>query len=167
VSMIDEVVAANGRFAESFKLGHIPAAPARKLAVVTCMDARINVEQALGLNTGDAHIIRNAGGIVTEDVLRSLVVSHYLLYTNEFMVINHTGCGQLAYRDEELCARVQAFAGTASVAPYSFYAFTDLAENVRQQVQKIRSHPWVPKQITTRGFIYDVETGRLSEVYVP
>ncbi len=167
MTMIDEAVAANGKFAESFGVGHITAAPARKLAVVTCMDARINVEQALGLNTGDAHIIRNAGGIVTEDVLRSLIISHFVLFTQEFMIINHTGCGQLTYRDDEFRSRVQALAGTAAVAPATFLPFTDLAENVRQQVQKIRSHPWVPKQVITRGFIYDVETGRLSEVYVP
>lgn len=166
LSMIDEALAANAEYAQSFGMGHLPAAPARRLTVLTCMDARISVEQMLGLNVGDAHILRNAGGIVTDDVLRSLIVSHYLLFTQEFMIINHTQCGQLSYRDEELRARVQQLAGTAAVAPSAFHSFTNLAENVRHQVQKVRSHPWIPRSILVRGFIYDVATGRLSEVDV-
>jgi carbonic anhydrase len=128
------------------------------------MDARKTVEEFLGLKTGDAHIIRNAGGIVTEDAIRSLLISHYLLGTQEFMVINHTDCGMLTFKDEELRKKLEQSAGTATIAPAHFYAFSDLEENVRKQVQKIKSHPWVPKGIPVRGFIFDVKTGRLNEV---
>src|SRR3970040_716470 len=136
MSVIDEVLKANQEYAKNFKLGHLPMPPANKLALVTCMDARMTVSQLLGLKTGEAHIIRNAGGIVTEDALRSLIISHHLLGTQEFMIINHTDCGMLTFKDEEL----------------------------RKQIQKVKSHPWVPKHIPVRGFIYDVKTGRLNEV---
>jgi carbonic anhydrase len=164
MSVIDEVLQANRAYAQNFALGHLPRPPARKLAIVACMDARLTVEQVLGLKTGDAHIIRNAGGIVTEDALRSLLISHYLLGTEEFMIINHTGCGMLIFKDEDLRTKLHKASGTAAVAPVHFYAFTDLEENVRQQIQKVKSHPWVPKKIPVRGFIYDAKTGRLNEV---
>lgn len=164
MSVIDDVLKANEAYTRQFTLGQLPIPPARKLAIVACMDARMTVEQMLGLQTGDAHIIRNAGGIVTEDALRSLLISHYLLGTQEFMIINHTECGMLTFRDEELRTKLQQAAGTAAVAPVSFYAFQDLTENVRQQIQKVKSHPWVPAHIVVRGFIYDVKTGRLNEV---
>jgi carbonic anhydrase len=164
MSVIDEVLKANQEYAKNFNLGHLPMPPARKLAVVACMDARMTVSQLLGLKTGEAHIIRNAGGIVTEDALRSLIISHHLLGTQEFMIINHTDCGMLTFKDEELHKKLQQTTGTATVAPVHFYAFSDLEENVRQQIQKVKSHPWVPKQIPVRGFIYDVKTGRLNEV---
>ena len=164
MSVTDEVMAANQEYARTFQLGHLPMPPARKLAIVACMDARLTVEQALGLKTGEAHIIRNAGGIVTEDALRSLVISHHLLGTQEFIVINHTDCGMLTFKDEELRSKLLAQTGTATVAPGQFHAFSDLEENVRQQVQKIQTHPWVPKQISVRGFVYDVKTGRLKEI---
>jgi carbonic anhydrase len=161
---IDEGLKANEAYARSFHLGQLPIPPARKLAVVACMDARLTIEPMLGLQTGDAHIIRNAGGIATEDALRSLLISHYLLGTNEFMVINHTDCGMLTFNDEDLRARLERQSGTASVSPGQFHAFSNLEENVRRQVQKLRSHPWIPKSIAIRGFVYDVKTGRLSEV---
>ena len=164
MSTIDEVLQANRTYAQKFALGHLPLPPARKLAIVACMDARLTVEQVLGLKTGDAHIIRNAGGIVTEDALRSLLISHYLLGTEEFMIINHTGCGMLTFNDEDLRAKLHKASGTAAVAPAHFHAFTDLEENVRQQIQKVKSHPWVPKHIPVRGFVYDVKTGSLNEV---
>ena len=138
--------------------------PARKLAIVACMDARVSVEQALGLRTGDAHILRNAGGIVTEDVLRSLILSHHLLGTQEFLIINHTDCGMLTFQDEELRTRLQQKTGTAAASPAHFHAFRNLEENVRQQMERVKSHPWIPQQISLRGFIYDVKTGRLNEV---
>jgi carbonic anhydrase len=138
--------------------------PARKLAVVACMDARLTVEDVLGLNTGDAHIIRNAGGIVTEDAIRSLIISHYLLGTQEFMIINHTDCGMLTFEDEDLKQRLKQETGVTAATPETFHAFHDLEENVREQVEKVRSHPWTPEGIPVRGFIYDVKTGRLSEV---
>ncbi|MBI3302432.1 MAG: carbonic anhydrase [Deltaproteobacteria bacterium] len=164
MSVIDDVLKTNETYAQHFALGHLAMPPARKLAIVACMDARMTVEPMLGLQTGDAHIIRNAGGIVTEDALRSLLISHHLLRTQEFMIINHTDCGMLTFRDEELRTKLQQATGTATVVPVSFHAFQDLVENVRQQIQKVKSHPWIPAHIPVRGFIYDVKTGRLNEV---
>lgn len=164
MSVIAEVINANEEFARQFSLGHLPLPPARRLAVVACMDARLTVEPALGLKTGDAHIIRNAGGIVTDDVLRSLIISHHLLGTQEFVLVNHTDCGMLTFTDGDLRARLRRETGTTSVTPARFYAFSDLEANVREQVQAIRSHPWIPPQIPVRGFIYDVRSGRLTQV---
>lgn len=164
MSVIDELLKANEEYARGFTLGHLPAPPAQRLAVVACMDARLTVESILGLKTGDAHIIRNAGGVVTEDTLRSLLISHHLLGTQEVVIVNHTDCGMLTFRDEDLRTQLQQKSGTAAVAPAHFHAFADLEENVRYQIQKIRSHPWVPPSITVRGFIYDVRAGRLTEV---
>ena len=165
MGVTDEVLKANESYAKDFTLlGRLAMPPARKLAVVACMDARLTVEQMLGLKTGDAHIIRNAGGIVTEDAVRSLLISHHLLGTQEFIIINHTDCGMLTFKDEELRAKLQQLSGTATVAPVHFHAFGNLEENVRQQVQRVKSHPWVPKNIPVRGFIYDVRTGKLTEV---
>ena len=138
--------------------------PARKLAVVACMDARLTIEPMLGLKTGDAHIIRNAGGIVTEDAVRSLIISHYLLGTQEFMIINHTDCGMLTFKDHELHARLRQQTGSEAVAPAAFHSFGRVEENVRSQILKLRSHPWIPQAIPVRGFVYAVETGRLTEV---
>jgi carbonic anhydrase len=164
MSVTDDAVAANQQYAADFKLGHLPMPPARKLAIVACMDARMTVEPMLGLKTGDAHIIRNAGGIVTEDALRSLLISHYLLGTQEFIVINHADCGMLTFKDSELRTKLQAATGTAVVAPAAFHAFTNVEDNVREQIQKIKAHPWTPKNVPVRGFIYDVKTGWLNEV---
>jgi carbonic anhydrase len=160
----DEAIAANAEYARNFQLGHLPMPPARKLAIVACMDARMTIEPMLGLKTGDAHIIRNAGGIVTEDALRSLVISQQLLGTEEVLIINHTDCGMLSFKDEDLRAKLHAQTGTATIAPSHFHAFSDLEENVRQQIQKVQSHPWIPKNISVRGFVYDVKAGRLKEV---
>jgi carbonic anhydrase len=165
MSIIDEVLKSNWASALSFNLGHLTNPPALKLAVLACMDARLTVEQMLGLKTGDAHIIRNAGAVVTEDVLRSLLISHYMLGTREFMIINHTDCGMLTFKDEDLRRKLQDISGTSALAPAYFYSFTDLEENVREQVQKVKSHPWVPTDMPVRGFIYDVKTGKLSEVH--
>ena len=164
MSVIDEALKANEAYAQNFSLGHLPMPPARKLAVVACMDARLVVSQILGLKAGDAHIIRNAGGIVTEDAVRSLIISHQLLGTQEFIIINHTDCGMLTFKDEDLRSKLQKQTGTASVAPAAFHAFTNLEENVRQQIQKVKSHPWIARGISVRGFVYDVKTGRLKEI---
>jgi carbonic anhydrase len=164
MTTIDEVLRANESYAQNFTLGHLALPPARKLAIVACMDARLMVDQIMGLKAGDAHIIRNAGGIVTEDALRSLILSHHLLGTQEFMIINHTDCGMLTFKDEEVRAKLQQLTGTAAVAPVHFHAFSNLEENVRQQIQEVKSHPWIPKQIPIREFIYDVKTGSLQEV---
>lgn len=164
--VIEETIKANESYAQNFALGNLPMPPGRKLAVLACMDARLTVEEVLGLKTGDAHIIRNAGGIATEDALRSLIISHHLLGTQEFMLIHHTDCGMLTFKDEELRTNLQQQTGTATVAPAVFHAFGDLEEDVRRQVQKIKSHPWIPQQIPVRGFIFDVKSGKLNEVSV-
>jgi carbonic anhydrase len=163
MSVIDEVLQANEIYARTHELRRLTPRPARKLAVLTCMDTRLSI-RTLGLKTGDAHVIRNAGGIVTEDSLRSLVVSHYLLGTEEFMVINHTDCGLMQTTEQDLRTRVQNHAGTAAVSPAFFYAFANIEENVRHQLQKLRTHPWVPKEVAVRGFVYDVSSGRLREI---
>lgn len=164
MSVIDDVLKENEAYARNFNLGNLAMPPARKLAVVACMDARLTVSQLLGLKTGEAHIIRNAGGIVTEDALRSLIISHHLLGTQEIMIINHTDCGMLTFKDDELQEKLQRLTGTTTIVPERFYAFSNLEENVRQQIRKVESHPWLPKSIPIRGFIYDVKTGRLREV---
>lgn len=166
MSAMDEALKSNEVYSREFKLADLPIPPARKLAVLACMDARLTVEKILGLQTGDAHIIRNAGGIATEDALRSLIISHHLLGTQEFAVINHTDCGMLTFSDDELTKKLREKTGAAVVAPARFFSFRNLEENVRDQVQKIRSHPWIPSHIPVRGFIYDVKTGKLQEVRV-
>ena len=164
MGVIDEVLAANQAYARSFPHGDLPMSPGRRLAIVACMDSRQAVVQMLGLKPGEAHIIRNAGGIVTEDVLRSLIISHHLLGTREFMIINHTDCGMLTFKDEELRTRLEKETETATVYPAHFHAFHDLETNLREQIQNVKSHPWIPDVIPVRGFIYDVKSGRLNEV---
>jgi carbonic anhydrase len=163
MSVIDEVLAANELYSRRHELRALTPRPQRKLAVLTCMDTRLST-RTLGLQEGDAHIIRNAGGIVTEDAVRSLVISHYLLGTEEFMVINHTDCGLMHTTEQDLRTRIQNRAGTAAIAPAFFYAFQNIDENVRHQLQKLRSHPWIPKEVAVRGFVYDVTSGLLREI---
>jgi carbonic anhydrase len=162
-SVIDEVLAANEIYSRTHELKRLTPRPARKLAVLTCMDTRLSI-RTLGLQTGDAHIIRNAGGIVTDDALRSLVVSHHLLGTEEIMVINHTDCGLMQATEQDLRTRIQNRSGTAAVSPAFFYAFQNIDENVRHQLEKLNTHPWIPKTVTVRGFVYDVTTGKLREI---
>jgi len=164
MSIIDDVIAANERYAQSFNLGHLPMPPGRKLAVVACMDARLTIEPMLGLKTGDAHIIRNAGGIVTEDALRSLIISHELLGTEEFMIINHTDCGMLTFQNDGLRDRLEQSTGSSAIVPAAFHSFSNVEDNVRRQILRLRSHPWVPQDVPVRGFVYDVKSGRLQEV---
>jgi carbonic anhydrase len=161
---IDEALRANARYAQRFAHGGLPVRPRRGLAVVACMDARLDVFRALGLEPGDAHVIRNAGGVVTEDVLRSLIVSHHLGGTQEAMVINHTDCAMLGLKDDEFGARLVEATGQAPAAPTRFYGFADLTENVRRQLLAVRSHPWLSATLAVRGFVYDVTTGRLTEI---
>jgi carbonic anhydrase len=163
MSFTDQTIAANKLYAQNFALGDLPAPPARKMAVVACMDARLVPNEVLGLQPGDAHVIRNAGGIVTDDVLRSLIVSHHLLGTEEFIIINHTHCGMLGFSDEELLQKLEEQTGVATVEPVRFHAFTDLEANVLEQIRRVRSHPWIPSTVSVRGFIYDVKTGKLEE----
>jgi carbonic anhydrase len=163
MSVIDEVLVANEVYSRTHELRRLTPRPERKLAILTCMDTRLSI-RTLGLKTGDAHIIRNAGGIVTDDSLRSLLVSHYLLGTEEFMIINHTDCGLMLTSEQDLRTRIQNRAGTAAIAPAFFFAFQNIDENVRHQLQKLRTHPWIPQSIAIRGFVYDVSTGRLREI---
>ncbi|HYO49031.1 MAG TPA: carbonic anhydrase [Chloroflexia bacterium] len=164
MSVIDELIRANKTYAEDFALGHLPTPPARGLVVVACMDARQDIFLMLGLKPGDALIIRNAGGIVTDDVLRSLIVAQHLLSAREVMIINHTECGLLTFDDDEMRAYLSRTTGTDAATPKHFYSFSDLEQNVRSQVLTVKSHPWIYSDTTVRGFIYDVTTGRLREV---
>ena len=163
MTVIDEVLAANEIYSRSHELRKLSPRPKRKLAVLTCMDTRLSI-RTLGLKTGDAHIIRNAGGIVTDDTLRSLVVSHYLLGTEEIMVINHTDCGLMQTNEQDLRTRIQNRTGTAAVTSACFYTFQNVEENVRHQLQKLRTHPWIPEIVAVRGFVYDVASGLLREI---
>ena len=164
MSSIDDALKANQEYANTFRSGQLSMPPAKKLAILACMDARMTVEPMLGLKTGEAHIIRNAGGIVTEDALRSFLISHHLLGTREFMIVNHTDCGMQTFKDSELRDRLLGETGAITVSPSTFHAFDNLEENVRRQVMKLKAHPWVPRGIPVRGFIYDVRTGKLKEV---
>jgi carbonic anhydrase len=164
MNAIDEVLRANEDYARNFGSGSLPMPPGCKLAVVACMDARLVISRMLGLREGDAHVIRNAGGIIDDDALRSLIISHYLLGTQEFMLIHHTDCGMLTFKDDDLHARLRKETGAAAVSPDRFYSFSDLEADVREQIAKLKSHPWVPRWIPVRGFIFDVKTGRLKEV---
>jgi len=163
MSVIEEVIAANEIYARTHELRRVTPRPERKLAVLTCMDTRLSI-RTLGLKAGDAHIIRNAGGIVTDDAVRSLVISHHLLGTEEIMIINHTDCGLMQTSEENLRTTIQDRTGTAVVAPSFFYAFQDIEQNVRHQLQKLRTHPWIPEKVAVRGFVYDVTTGLLREI---
>jgi carbonic anhydrase len=165
MSVIDEVLVANEIYSRTHELRRLTPRPERKLAVLTCMDTRLSI-QTLGLKAADAHIIRNAGGIVTDDTLRSLLVSHYLLGTEEFMVINHTDCGLMHTTEQDLRTSIQNRTGTAAVAPAFFHAFQNIEQNVREQIQKLRSHPWIPAKVAVRGFVYDVSSGKLREIMV-
>ena len=164
MSVADELLQANEIFARNFILGGLSHRPRLKLAVLACMDCRIPLENCLGLKPGDAHIIRNAGGIATADAVRSLIISHHLLDTQEFIIINHTDCGMMKVNEYELRSKLAEKMGTVASEPAHFYAFDDLETNVRQQVQRVKAHPWIPKHIPVRGFIYEVKTGRLTEV---
>jgi len=164
LSVADELLKANEEFAKNFNLGDLAVRPRRRLAVLACMDSRILFERCLGLKPGDAHMIRNAGGIATEDALRSLIISHHLLDTQEFIIINHTDCGLLGVKEYDLRSRLAEKTGVVASEPAHFYAFDDLEANVRQQIRRVKSHPWIPNHISVRGFIYDVKTGALTEV---
>jgi carbonic anhydrase len=162
VARFDEVVAANEKFASSFAKGGLPMPPARGLAILTCMDARLHPEQFCGLDFGDAHVIRNAGGVITDDEIRSLTISQRLLGTREIVLIHHTDCGMLTFSDDDLKTQIHEEVGLKP--HFSMESFTDLEEDVRQSVARIKASPFVPHKESVRGFIYEVETGRLREV---
>lgn len=161
VTNIDELLENNSRFAQAFDAGDLEAPPARKIAVVTCMDARIDVHAILGLGLGDAHVIRNAGGIVTEDVIRSLVLSQHLLGTEEIVVIQHTSCGLHQLPEQQVRAEITR--DTGAEPRFALLGFDDLENSVRISVEKLSSEQLLPHR-SVRGFVYDVQTGRISEV---
>ena len=154
-------LAENERYVAQFDRSALPLPPGRKLAVLACMDARLTVEDVLGLRTGDAHIIRNAGGLASDDAIRSLVISQHLLGTNEVIVLEHTGCGMLTFDADDV--RADLAARTGAETDLSLDAFDDLEANLRSQVQRIREHPWI-KDVPVHGLVYEVESGRLREV---
>src|SRR5689334_13787796 len=161
MSVTDELLANNARYAETFT-GPLPLPPAKGVAVVACMDARLNVYAALGLNEGDAHVIRNAGGVITEDEIRSLAISQRLLGTIEIILIHHTDCGMLTFTDDEFKNTILNETGIKP--PWAAESFTDLDTDVRQSIARIRSSPFIPHTESIRGFIFDVATGTLTEV---
>lgn len=161
MSATDEYVQNNARYAETFS-GPLPLPPARRTAVVACMDARLDVYRVLGLTEGDSHVIRNAGGAVTEDAIRSLAISQRLLGTREIILVHHTDCGMLTFTDADFKASVEAETGVRP--PWAAEAFTDLAGDVRQSMARIRVSPFLPHTDAVRGFVFDVATGRLEEV---
>jgi carbonic anhydrase len=162
MTAIDDLLRKNEAYARGFDQAGLPAPPSRRLAVVACMDARLDVYRILGLEPGAAHVIRNAGGVVTEDVLRSLLLSQRLLGTLEIALVQHTGCGLLRLREEEVKAEIEAETGRRPV--FALEAFDDLAASVRRSIARLRDDPLLPHTDLVRGFVYDVETGRLEEV---
>jgi carbonic anhydrase len=162
MSVTDELLANAEHYAASFDKGQLPLPPARQVAVLACMDARLNPYGLLGLTEGDAHVIRNAGGVVTADELRSLAISQRLLGTREIILIHHTDCGMLTFTDDDFKASIQAEVGIRP--PWAAEAFTDLDADVRQSVARILADPFIPVKTSVRGFVYEVETGKLREV---
>jgi len=163
MSALDDLLAANERYAASFTKGDLAVPPARKVAVLTCMDARLDPERFLGLEEGDAHVIRNAGGRASDDAIRSLVISYKLLGTREFLVIHHVDCGMMTFTNEQLREMLRRDLN-ADASGIDFLPFTDLDESVREDVQTIRSSPLIADDIAVRGLVYDVKSGRLREV---
>lgn len=153
----------NPRYADSFDRSGLALPPRRRWAILACMDARLTVEEAAGLVTGDAHIIRNAGGLVTEDAIRSFVISTHLLGTNEFAIIEHTGCGMLTFQDEPVRRQIAERTG-ADTKGLRLLPFSDLEANLRRQVEALAASPLLPEGIPVTGYVYEVETGRLREV---
>jgi carbonic anhydrase len=162
VSATDELLRNADAYRDHFNKGDLPLPPRRRVAVVACMDARLNPHALLGLEEGDAHVIRNAGGVVTDDAIRSLAISQRLLGTEEVILIHHTDCGMLTFGDDEFRRSIEADTGIRP--PWAAEAFGDLEQDVRQSIARIRTNPFIPRTDRVRGFVYDVATGELSEV---
>ena len=162
MSSTDALVANSEQYAANFDKGDLPLPPALHTAVVACMDARLNPYGVLGLTEGDSHVIRNAGGVVTDDVIRSLTISQRLLGTTEIILIHHTDCGMLTFHDDDVKAQIEADTGIRP--PFALEAFPELDSDIRQSVARIKASPYIPHKDSIRGFIYEVETGRLVEV---
>ena len=161
MSVTDELLQNAERYAEGFDKGALPMPPGKEVAVVACMDARLNVYGLLGLGEGDAHVIRNAGGVVTDDAVRSIAISQRLLGTREIILIHHTDCGMLTFTDDEVKAQIKADTGIRP--PFALEAFPDVDDDVRQSIQRITTSPFIPHK-NVRGFIYEVEKGTLREI---
>ena len=162
MTVTDELLANARRYADAFDKGQLPLPPAKHVAVVACMDARLNPYRLLGLGEGDAHVIRNAGGVVTEDVIRSLAISQRLLGTREIVLIHHTDCGMLTFTDDGFRAEIAAQTGIRP--PWAAEAFNDLDADVRQCIARIKASPFIPYRDAVRGFVYSVQKGTLTEV---
>ena len=162
MSVTDELLKNAERYAAGFEKGDLPMPPSKKVAVVACMDARLIPTRVLGLNEGEAHVIRNAGGVVTDDTIRSLAISQNLLGTEEIVLIHHTDCGMLTFSDEDLASKLEDETGQRP--EWSARAFTDLEEDVRDSIRRIEESPFIPRTDNVRGFVYEVETGKLREV---
>jgi carbonic anhydrase len=162
MTVTDELLRNNAEFASTFSKGDLPMPPGRQLAVVACMDARLNVYALLGLEEGQAHVIRNAGGVVTEDVIRSLAISQRLLGTSEVILVHHTDCGMLTFTDDQVKADIESDTGLRP--HFALEAFSDLERDIRQSIARIKASPFVPNKDSVRGFVFDVTTGKLQEV---
>ena len=162
MSATDELLRNNETYARSFDKGHLPLGPAKQVAVLACMDARLHVHKILGLQEGDAHVIRNAGGVATDDAIRSLVISQRLLGTTEVILIHHTDCGMLTFTDDELKRQIESETGIRPA--FAMETFDDLERDVKQSIARIKTSPFIPRKDSVRGFVYDVSTGRLREV---
>ncbi|TMD96569.1 MAG: carbonic anhydrase [Chloroflexi bacterium] len=165
MSVTDDLVRNNQSYAGSFKKGDLPLPPAKHVAVLACMDARLDVHKILGLQEGDAHVIRNAGGVATDDAIRSLAISQRLLGTTEIVLIHHTDCGMLTFKDDEVKRQIESDTGIRPA--FALEAFPDLDDDVRQSIARIQASPFIPDKSSVRGFVYDVRSGRLNEVGVP
>ncbi len=162
MSVTDDLIANNETYASKFEKGALPLPPAKGLAVLACMDARLDVHKILGLEEGDAHVIRNAGGVVTDDEIRSLAISQHLLGTKEIILIHHTDCGMLTFTDDEFAGKLEEASGERP--EWKAETFSDLDENVRDSIKRIADSPFVPNTDSVRGFVYEVESGKLREV---
>jgi carbonic anhydrase len=162
MSQTEALLKNNEEAEKSFKAGGLPLPPSRKLAVLACMDARLDVHKIVGLKEGEAHIIRNAGGVATDDAIRSLVISQRLLGTEEIVLIHHTDCGMLTFKDDDLKAKIESETGIRPA--FAFEAFSNLDADVRQSIGRIKASPFIPQKGKIRGFVYDVKTGHLREV---
>ncbi|HWV86789.1 MAG TPA: carbonic anhydrase [Capillimicrobium sp.] len=162
MSVTDQLVANAEKYAAGFDKGHLPMPPGKRIAIVACMDARLNPYGLLGLEEGDAHVIRNAGGVITDDEIRSLAISQRLLGTREIVLIHHTDCGMLTFTDDEFRRSIQDETG---IKPeWAAESFPDVEEDVRQSLARVNASPFIPHKESVRGFVYEVETGRLREV---
>ncbi len=162
MAVTDELLQNNEAYAQGFDKGDLPLPPSKKVAVLACMDARLDVHKILGVEEGEAHVIRNAGGVATDDAIRSLVISQRLLGTQEIILIHHTDCGMLTFGDDAVKKQIEDATGIRP--PFALEAFSDLEQDVRQSIARIKSSPFIPNKDSVRGFIYEVETGRLREV---